>query len=75
MLIVFNESFLLQQKFLKQNKVNNINRAVVVHICRGWFCDMDCVSCKKKSLQRGDVGGVYCAVGVDVAFDHGCVLR
>ena len=59
MLIVFNESFLLQQKLLKQYEVNDICRAVAVHICRGWFCDMDCVSCKKKSLQCGDVGGGY----------------
>ena len=59
MLIVFNESFLLQQKLLKQTKVNNINRAVVVHICRGWFCDMDGTIGEKKFLQCGDVGGVY----------------
>ena len=68
MLIVFNESFLLQQKLLKQNKVNNINRAVVVHICRGWFCDMDGAIGEKKSLQCGYVGGGYCAVGVDISF-------
>ena len=74
MLIVFNESFLLQQKLLKQYEVNDIYRAVVVHICRGWFCDIDGAIGEKESLQCGDVGGVYCAVGIDVAFYYRFVL-